>query len=477
MVDKNFKFGFSECGFQFEMGLSNPDMNSDWYIWSNDKRNIAEHYVSGDLPQNGVAYWDLYEKDHDIASSLGMNAARLGIEWSRIFPESTESVDIDVEYNGDDIVSTEISIDTVKELEKLANNDAVKHYREMFGDFKSRGKFLIINLYHWTIPSWLNDPSKQDYSGRRAIGGCFNNKIIVEFAKYAGYISYKFNDLADRWSTMNEPNMVYEGCSIDHSNNGISKRKKKFAEGHARAYDAIKTFSKKPVGVIFANGDIQSLNNDLELEEDVKFFRRYSFFDSIIRGDLSWYREFAGDDGSEKRHDMVNKVDWLGLNYYSRDVVSRNNGSWEMVKGYGHYCGDMEKSRDGRSVSDTGWEIYQDGIYNIIKDYWKRYKIPITITENGIADSNDRYRSMYIISHFGNIERAIEDGAKVDGYYHWALTDNYEWASGFSKKFGLVVVDMKTKERHVRPSALIYREIIENSGVPDKFRWIIDEKI
>ena len=87
MFDKNFKFGFSECGFQFEMGLSDEDKNSDWYAWANSKSNAQNHYVSGDLPQNGVAYWDMYPIDHENARNLGMNSGRLSVEWSRIFPE------------------------------------------------------------------------------------------------------------------------------------------------------------------------------------------------------------------------------------------------------------------------------------------------------------------------------------------------------------------------------------------------------
>ncbi len=479
MVLDNFKFGFSECGFQSEMGLSDIDYNSDWFIWSNDKRNIQKHYVSGDLPQNGVAYWDLYKQDHDNADKLNINSARLGIEWSRIFPVSTENIKVNVKYDNDDILYIGIDDEAIKKMDKISDKNAIKHYMDMINDFKSRNQFLIINFYHWTIPKWLNDPSNfTDNDKQRAIGGCFNNRIIIEFAKYCAYIANKFDYVADRWSTMNEPNMVYQGCSVDNSYNGISMRKKKFAEAHARAYDAIKSFSKKPVGVIFANGDIQSIDNDVDIVNKAKFFNRYSFFDSIINGDLSWYYELINDGKSMKiRDDMKNRVDWLGLNYYSRDVIKRSNSGWDILKGYGHYCGDMKKSLDNRSVSETGWEIYPDGIYNIIMDYYRRYKIPVTITENGIADDMDKYRSNYIISHFYNVEKAINDGAEVEGYYHWSLTDNYEWASGFSKNFGLFKVNMETKERLMRPSAIIYKKIIDNYGVPENLKWIAENKI
>ncbi len=463
MFDKNFKFGFSECGFQFEMGLSDEDKNSDWYAWANSRNNAQNHYVSGDLPQNGVAYWDMYPIDHENARNLGMNSGRLSVEWSRIFPESTESVYADSIIENGDVKKVIITMDMLEKLDKIANQDAISHYSDIFSDFKSRGNFLIINLYHWAIPLWLNNPDKNP---EKSLCNCFDNRIIIEFAKYAAFIAWKFDRFADRWCTMNEPNMVYQGCSMDHSLSNTIQKKRKFAEGHARAYDSIKYVTSKPVGIIFANGDIMPFSEkDYEASERAKYINRYSFFDSIIKGNC----EGITTDGKTQnlRDDLMNRVDWLGLNYYSRDVVEKDDGEYgfKIVKGYGHYCPEMETSKAGNPVSDTGWEIYPEGIYNIIHDYYKRYGIPITITENGLADEADKYRSYYISSHLSNIERAIKDGFKVEGYFHWALTDNFEWASGFSMKFGLFSVNMDTKERKMRQSALTLKKIIETREV------------
>ena len=98
------------------------------------------------------------------------------------------------------------------------------------------------------------------------------------------------------------------------------------------------------------------------------------------------------------------------------------------------------------------------------------------ITENGLADDADRLRSRYIASHLKNLQRAISDGANVEGYLHWALTDNYEWASGFSKKFGLLKVDFSTKKRYLRPSALVLKHIITNGGVTDDMEWLASDR-
>ena len=144
MFDKNFKFGFSECGFQFEMGLSDEDKNSDWYAWANSKNNAQNHYVSGDLPQNGVAYWDMYPIDHENARNLGMNSGRLSVEWSRIFPESTESVYADSIIENGDVKKVIITMDMLEKLDKIAIQAAISHYSDIFSDFKSRCPFKII---------------------------------------------------------------------------------------------------------------------------------------------------------------------------------------------------------------------------------------------------------------------------------------------------------------------------------------------
>ncbi len=483
MFPRDFKYGFSESGFQFEMGISEPDHNSDWYIWAHDPRNISSHYVSGDFPEQGVGYWDMYKTDHSLAKSIGMNSGRLGVEWSRIFPESTEGVHVNAEVDGEDVLSVDISLEDLEQLDKLANKGALEHYRKIFEDFKSRNNFLIVNLYHWTIPKWLNDPSKvENNGGLRTIRGSFNAHMTVEFSKYSAYIAWKFDSLVDMWTTMNEPNMVFLWCEPDRTDRGTAYRRKNFAEAHARSYDSIRKFSKKPIGIIYANGDAQPLkDSDSGAVEKFLFDGRYSFFDSIVKGDLSWYNDLVDSSSFPKtddyRKDMNNKMDWIGVNYYSRDVLTTNGNGWSIVEGYGHSAGNREKSLGDRSISDTGWEIYPEGIYNVLMSYKERYNLPMMITENGIADAVDKFRPRYLVSHIFQIEKAINDGANVKGYLHWALTDNYEWGNGFSKKFGLYGVDYKTKERQLRPSALIFREIVANQGVPDSLMWMVDTKI
>lgn len=483
MFPKNFKFGFSEAGFQFEMGVSDTDTKTDWYKWSHDPENIKNHVVSGDRPENGVAYWDLYSRDHDLAQYIGMNAARIGIEWSRIFPVSTESVRVDVSEQNGDITEVIITEATIRELDKLSDKKALQHYTDIFNDIKRRGWYLVINLFHWSLPLWVNDPDKRDRKNDNALGNCLNRNSVIEFVKYAAYISYYFGSIADRFATMNEPNEVFKTCSQDKRVESYHIRMKWFVEAHARSYDVMKQFTNREIGVIYANGDVQSFENkDPGLKEEVEYEQRYSFFDALIRGDIHWYvdecEKIGHIHGKSSRPDLENRVDWIGVNYYSRNVVIRTGSGYENVKGLGYDTGwlSYEKSLDGRSVSETGWEIYPEGIYNVIMSYHNRYGLPMMITENGMADDNDRFRSRYIVSHLKNLERAISDGANVDGYLHWALTDNFEWGSGYSKKFGLIKVDYTTKQRYIRPSALVLKEITKNNGIPKELEWLGEDK-
>lgn len=114
--------------------------------------------------------------------------------------------------------------------------------------------------------------------------------------------------------------------------------------------------------------------------------------------------------------------------------------------------------------SDLGWPIYPPGIYEVVMDL-RKYRLPIYITENGVADAEDKHRGRFIVNHLQWLHQAIEDGADIRGYLHWTLMDNFEWAFGFKPKFGLVEVDFKTQERKIRPSAFTYTKICKENAL------------
>ncbi|MCA6214811.1 glycoside hydrolase family 1 protein [Thermococcus bergensis] len=475
---KTFLFGYSWSGFQFEMGLEGSEVpNSDWWVWVHDRENIAAGLVSGDLPENGPAYWHLYKQDHDMAEKFGMNAIRGGIEWARLFPEPTFDVKVEIERDEDgNIVWVDITEKTVEELEKKADMGALEHYRKIYSDWKERGKTFILNLYHWPLPLWLHDPIKvRRFGPDRAPSGWLDDRSVVEFAKFSAFVAYHLDDLVDMWSTMNEPNVVYENGYL-RPNSGFppgylsfeasKKAKWNMIQAHARAYDAIKTFSEKPVGIIYAYTWLEPLSEDIE--EDVRRIREnelYSFVDTV---------HFGGVNSEERREELKGRVDWLGVNYYSRFAFDKVGGSIVPLPGYG-FAGTREGyAKSGRPCSDFGWEIYPEGLEKLLRELSERYRLPMIITENGIADRADKYRSYYLISHLAAVHNAMKAGADVRGYLHWSLTDNYEWAQGFRMRFGLLGVDFSTKRRYVRPSALVFREIATQKAIPDELEHLSD---
>jgi beta-galactosidase len=472
MFPSNFKFGWSQAGFQSEMGFpGSEDPNSDWFAWVHDPENIAAGLVSGDFPENGPGYWDNYRIFHDVAQEMGLKIARINVEWSRIFPKPTDEIKVDVEVKDDAVVYVDVKEMALKKLDDMANVKAVEHYRKMFSDLKKKGFTFILNLYHWPLPLWIHDPIAVRKGIETEKSGWLNKRTIIEFTKFASYVAWKLDDVVDMYSTMNEPNVVWKNGFIRVksgfppsylSNNNARKAMYNIIQAHARVYDILKAY-KKPVGIIYANTDFVPLNEtDKEAAEKAEFCERWGFFDTIILGTID----------NETREDLRGKVDWIGINYYTRAVVKASGKDYMEVLGYGHNCERNSVSLAGRPTSDFGWEFYPEGLYNVIIKYWERYKLPLYVTENGIADEADYQRPYYLVTHLYQISKAINAGAKVKGYLHWSLADNYEWASGFKMRFGLLHVDYSTKKLYWRPSAFVYKEIAENQKITERIEHL-----
>ncbi|NUU95673.1 hypothetical protein XO10_05160 [Marinitoga sp. 1135] len=473
--NEDFLFGISMSGFQFEMGgKTGIDENSDWYEWVHDKRIISAGLVSGDFPENGPNYWELYKNDHNLMKELGVKIVRVGIEWSRIFPDSTESIRVNVNEYNNDIIDVEITEDTLKQLRNIANLENLEHYKEMIRDLKDRGIKVMVNLNHFTLPLWIHDPVKVNLEHNGPLGWV-EKRSVVEFTKYAAFIASELDDYVDFWSTMNEPQIVSSlgytqpkaGFPPAIINEEFYKKSQKHqAEAHCRAYDAIKRISNKPVGFIysFSWADPET-ENDKEAAEKAMYFSNFQYTDMIFKGMV----DFNINNNHVYRKDMDGKTDFLGINYYTRIVVRKEGKyGWNVVPGYGYACVPGSIAKSGRPVSDMGWEIYPEGLEKIILKLNERYNSPeIFITENGIGESTGRYIPYYLVSHLNSVYNAIKKGANVRGYMYWSFMDNYEWPHGFSKRFGLVHVDFESKKRTIKPGFLVYQKIIQENGIPD----------
>jgi beta-glucosidase len=154
-------------------------------------------------------------------------------------------------------------------------------------------------------------------------------------------------------------------------------------------------------------------------------------------------------------------LDFVGLNYYTRDVV-RSVG-WGMGALVGRACRIPHHGHDG-AISATGWEVYPDGLRATLEDF-SRYGLPMMVTENGIATDDDELRRQYLASHLTTLGGAIDAGLDVIGYLYWSLIDNFEWAIGTTARFGLAAVDYATQQRTVRSSARYFERVCRENRV------------
>jgi beta-galactosidase len=495
-----FLWGVSSSGFQCEMGDSSRiglDENTDWYVWAHDKENIRKGRVSGELPEDGPNYWNLYTKDHEIASRLGLNSNRIGIEWSRIFPASTRDVKVDVERADDGkIARIAANASIMEKLDGLADANATRHYREIISDLRQRSMKPIVCLNHFTLPLWVHSPvTAENWKSKTHPRGWYDEETVVEFWKFAAYTSWKLGDLVDSWVTLNEPVVAAEGYlfpdrGFPPATRDIAAFKRVLCNmvvAHARAYDGIKEWdsvkadaesaSPAEVGVVQNITPIQPYRpgKDDATSDFASHVHNTSFLNAVTDGWLDEKLNGVKDDEEPKKY-LSNRVDWIGVNYYSRTVVKTGLTILarlfaglpympDIVKGYGNDCKPNSHSADNRPTSDFGWEIYPEGLLDALK-LVSKYSKPMYVTENGIADSQDKLRPQFITAHLRELQKAItQERLDVRGYFHWSMIDNYEWTDGFKKRFGLYAVDFETKTRTARPSAEVYKRIVETKEV------------
>ncbi|MCA9366235.1 glycoside hydrolase family 1 protein [Candidatus Kaiserbacteria bacterium] len=400
---ENFYWGAATASYQVEGGIE----NTDW----------AKAATEGRVPPCGRAcdHYHRYESDFDLAKELGHNAHRFSLEWARIEPREGE---FDME--------------------------AVEHYRNVIAALKARGMRPFITLWHFTLPLWFSE------------SGGFERKDSPQvFARYAAFVAKELGTDLVGISTMNEPNVIGSNgwlrgswppfkrfsltdmVSITNSGRTYEAKAQKgiknlwlylrvmknLARAHNAAYDAIKA---------------EAPAVEVSVVKHVIFFHaNWNPINKVI----AWFANYFWTSKFMRR--TYKKCDSVGLNYY------------------------FHKKFGDKAVyekTDMDWDIYPEGIYGSLK-LLSKYKRPLFVSEAGLADEADKYRADYITRQVRAVWQAIEDGMDVRGHMYWSLLDNYEWALGFEKRFGLIEIDYETLERKVRPSAYVYKQICENNGL------------
>lgn len=315
----------------------------------------------------------------------------------------------------------------IEPVEGEFSHHAIEHYRRQLLYMKRCGLKTAVTIWHWTNPMWLVDE-----------GGWANKKVVAYFRRYAKVMARELGDVVDYWLTVNEPT-IHVGNGYIRGNFPPNKKNPfkalavyfNLIKAHKAAYKAIHSLIPK------AKVGFTHLGNNFDPAR--KWFLPELFLAGVLN---FFYNGFLL--GRVRKH-----IDFIGLDYYFHNRVV-----W-----YPPFIRNKNKE-----VTDLGWEIYPKGIYNILK-YLSRFRKPIIIMENGLADANDDKRERFIINHLRWVHRAISEGVPVRGYFHWSLLDNFEWAHGWSPKFGLCDFDKETFERHVKHSGMVYAEICRNNGI------------
>lgn len=381
------------------------NINNDWWAW--EQEGLADdHQVSG----VAADHYNRYDRDFSLAKELQQNAHRLSIEWSRVEPEDNEW--------------------DMKEVE---------HYRKVLLSARDKGLKTMVTLHHFTNPMWFVNS-----------GGWLQKDAPEIFQSYVLMMIKHLGDLVDFWITINEP-LVYASQGFMagvwppqmKSPFKTNRVVRNMAKAHILAYRSIHNLLDKDkfkAKVGFANNvSSYQIYNKHSIKD-------YAFMQGV---DMVWNHWFMRL--TKGCHDFI------GLNYYFHYRIAK--ARFSQVQ----FFTDIRKER--RESSDVGWEIYPPGIFDVVMDMSK-YKLPIYITENGIAVEKDSRRSRFIVSYVKELYHAIQAGAPVKGYFYWSLLDNWEWEKGYNARFGLVDVDFKSQKRTVRESALVYADIARNNGIP-----------
>ncbi len=420
LFPQGFRWGTSTSAYQVEGNLT----NNDW--WAAEQRGgyVYQNQTAG----QACDWWNRAEEDFDRMVEMGQNAHRLSVEWSRIEPQ-----------------------------QGVWDNDALGRYREMLVGLRARGIEPMVTLHHFTNPLWVAEQ-----------GGWENPDIVGWFERYARKVVTTLGDLTSMWCTINEPTvMVAQAYQLGRwppgkkDFNAVLRVSINIVRAHAAAYRTIhELVPAAQVGIAnhmviwkpwrpwlpsdrLATSFLERMFNHLPLSMVTEGIMRVPGRRSILLPEVA------------------NTLDWVGVNYYQRYRIKFNL----FVRKHGLI---QPRYRRGVMKGPGGWgEIDPQGMFVTIRELWRRYRLPILVTENGIPDQTDENRPSFIVTHLRQVWEAIRRRIPVLGYYFWSLVDNFEWTEGYDPRFrfGLIAVDFGTQQRQIRQSGRLYTAICKSGGL------------
>lgn len=408
---KDFWWGASTSSHQVEGGNRN-----DWTAW--EKAHAKELADKAEKRYGKLDIWPEIKTQATSPSNYISGAA--ADHWNR-YPEDFNLM----QEMGLNAYRFSIEWSRIEPRPGEYDREAIKRYRQMILGLKARGIEPLVTLWHWPLPQWLAHR-----------GGWTYAEITHHFISYAALMVRALPEVK-YWITLNEPN-VYTENSYFVGQWPPNKRSVRLfylavsnlVKAHREAYHLIKTINPK--------AEVGLVNNFIPY---AAHRGRGFFLNRILRryADLRWNFTVLQQTGGH--------LDFIGVNHY-----------------FGYRINFGFNKRVVQRKSDLGWELRPASMYSALVDL-RKYKLPIIITESGLADRADRYRGWYIREILYHVHRAIDAGIDVRGYFHWSLMDNFEWDKGFWPRFGLIDVDFKTQKRTLRPSALEYAKIAKKNAV------------
>ena len=420
---KSFFWGTATASHQVEGGCT----NNNWFKWEsaideNGNPRIKDNQISG----IACDHWNRYNDDISLIKELGVNYYRLSLEWSKI------------------------------ETEKgIFNEDALDHYSDVIDSLIKNDIVPVITLHHFTNPIWFDD-----------MGGFEKEDNIDHFISFCEVVFNRYSDRVKDWCTINEPEVYsvmgyFAGVFPPGQKNPqlAVEVLKNLLVAHTKVYHVLK---KLPNGL---ESEIGIVKNIMQFDP----YRRWNLLDwmvcSIVNkiyngialsylktGKINVYYQFFVKMKYEDS-DAAQATDFFGLNYYSHNYLKFKFNPNEFFE---------NKFFDNDIMTDMPYVIYPEGLYRAIKSAEIVGK-PIIITENGIADDKDDRRTLYIERYIYAMNRAMQEGSDIRGYFYWSLMDNFEWAEGYDMRFGLYEVDFKTQKRTLREGSRKFVEIINES--------------
>jgi len=435
---ENFIFGVATSSYQIE-GAAAEDGKSPsiWDVFCKTPGKIYEGH-NGDI---ACDHYHRYKEDIKLMSDIGVNAYRFSISWPRIFPENGKY-----------------------------NPKGMEFYKKLVNELNSKGIKPTATLYHWDLPLWAYE-----------MGGWLNRDSVKWFKEYALKVFEELNDSVKLWITHNEPlcSSIYSYYEGVHAPGHKNLREALTVAhhillSHGTVVEDFRKFNFRDskIGIALNLTPSYPASNSKEDIEAASISDGYSirwFLDPVFRASYpedmkEVYGEFVGEFDFIKDGDLEKisiKNDFLGVNYYSRDLIEFSQDSeFNFRKTYGNF---------ERTTMD--WEIVPEALYKLILRIRKEYtRMPIYITENGAAFNDevskdgkvhDDKRIDYLRKHLKKIVKLNEQGADIRGYFAWSLMDNLEWQNGYSKRFGIVFIDYQTQERILKDSAIWYKDLIK----------------